>query len=84
MSFLHLTVNKCNVTNYICYHTPVCSPALTVLTALLLPRLGFTYLRLKDNHMEILNREDEVERWVNSEVVFSTRFVKCMHTLYAV
>lgn len=25
-------------------------------------RLGFTYLRLKDNHMEILNREDEVER----------------------
>ncbi|XP_067116303.1 phospholipid-transporting ATPase IH isoform X2 [Osmerus mordax] len=26
-------------------------------------RLGFTYLRLKDNHMEILNREDEIERF---------------------
>ncbi|MCI4393763.1 hypothetical protein PGIGA_G00161230, partial [Pangasianodon gigas] len=25
-------------------------------------RLGFTYLRLKDNHMEILNREEEIER----------------------
>ncbi|XP_061841115.1 phospholipid-transporting ATPase IH isoform X3 [Nerophis lumbriciformis] len=26
-------------------------------------RLGFTYLRLKDSHMEILNREDEIERF---------------------
>ena len=29
-------------------------------------RLGFTYLRLKDSHMEILNREDEIERWACS------------------
>lgn len=27
-------------------------------------RLGYTYLRLKDNHMEILNKEDEIERLV--------------------
>ncbi|XP_011617455.2 probable phospholipid-transporting ATPase IH isoform X2 [Takifugu rubripes] len=32
-------------------------------------RLGFTYLRLKDNHMEILNREDEVERFELLEVL---------------
>lgn len=25
-------------------------------------RLGFTYLRLKDNYMEILNRENDIER----------------------
>lgn len=25
-------------------------------------RLGFTYLRLKDNYMEILNRENGIER----------------------
>ena len=36
-------------------------------------RLGFTYLRLKDNHMEILNREDEVERWA------SVRFLTMFH-----
>lgn len=29
-------------------------------------RLGFTYLRLKDNHMEILNREEEIERRVHN------------------
>lgn len=27
-------------------------------------RLGYTYLRLKDNHMEILNKDDEIERLV--------------------
>ncbi|XP_062865435.1 phospholipid-transporting ATPase IH isoform X2 [Trichomycterus rosablanca] len=32
-------------------------------------RLGFTYLRLKDNHMEILNREDEIERFELMEVL---------------
>uniref|UniRef100_A0AAR2LHX8 Phospholipid-transporting ATPase n=1 Tax=Pygocentrus nattereri TaxID=42514 RepID=A0AAR2LHX8_PYGNA len=32
-------------------------------------RLGFTYLRLKDNHMEILNREDEIERFELLEVL---------------
>ncbi|XP_075870703.1 phospholipid-transporting ATPase IH-like isoform X3 [Nelusetta ayraudi] len=26
-------------------------------------RLGYTYLRLKDNHMEILNKDDEIERF---------------------
>uniref|UniRef100_G3X013 ATPase phospholipid transporting 11A n=1 Tax=Sarcophilus harrisii TaxID=9305 RepID=G3X013_SARHA len=26
-------------------------------------RLGFTYLRLKDNHMEILNRDNDIERY---------------------
>lgn len=34
----------------------VCSPRIS--------RLGYTYLRLKDNHMEILNKEDEIERLV--------------------
>lgn len=29
---------------------------------LLCCRLGFTYLRLKDNYMEILNRENDIER----------------------
>lgn len=28
------------------------------------PRLGYTYLRLKDNYMEILNKDDEIERLV--------------------
>ncbi|KAJ8252755.1 hypothetical protein GJAV_G00205210 [Gymnothorax javanicus] len=32
-------------------------------------RLGFTYLRLKDSHMEILNRDDEVERFELMEVL---------------
>ncbi|KAL4656537.1 putative phospholipid-transporting ATPase IH isoform X1 [Arapaima gigas] len=32
-------------------------------------RLGFTYLRLKDNHMEILNRDDEIERFELLEVL---------------
>uniref|UniRef100_A0A671VE34 Phospholipid-transporting ATPase n=1 Tax=Sparus aurata TaxID=8175 RepID=A0A671VE34_SPAAU len=32
-------------------------------------RLGFTYLRLKDSHMEILNREDEIERFELLEVL---------------
>lgn len=32
----------------------VCSPWIS--------RLGYTYLRLKDNHMEILNKDDEIER----------------------
>uniref|UniRef100_A0A8C2YVQ0 Phospholipid-transporting ATPase n=1 Tax=Cyclopterus lumpus TaxID=8103 RepID=A0A8C2YVQ0_CYCLU len=32
-------------------------------------RLGFTYLRLKDSHMEILNREDEIERFQLLEVL---------------
>ncbi|KAJ3584846.1 hypothetical protein NHX12_015341, partial [Muraenolepis orangiensis] len=32
-------------------------------------KLGFTYLRLKDSHMEILNREDEVERFELLEVL---------------
>ncbi|XP_066517260.1 phospholipid-transporting ATPase IH isoform X3 [Hoplias malabaricus] len=32
-------------------------------------RLGFTYMRLKDNHMEILNREDEIERFELLEVL---------------
>lgn len=27
-------------------------------------RLGYTYLRLRDNHMEILNKDDEIERLV--------------------
>lgn len=27
-------------------------------------RLGYTYLRLKENHMEILNKDDEIERLV--------------------
>ncbi|GLD63332.1 probable phospholipid-transporting ATPase IH isoform X1, partial [Lates japonicus] len=31
--------------------------------------LGFTYLRLKDSHMEILNREDEIERFELLEVL---------------
>lgn len=30
----------------------------------LVPRLGYTYLRLKDNYMEILNKDDEIERSV--------------------
>ncbi|KAK3530348.1 hypothetical protein QTP86_024327, partial [Hemibagrus guttatus] len=34
-------------------------------------RLGFTYLRLKDNHMEILNREEEIERRVPSTTASS-------------
>lgn len=29
-------------------------------------RLGYTYLRLKDNHMEILNKDDEIERLVGA------------------
>uniref|UniRef100_A0A671N5Y7 Phospholipid-transporting ATPase n=1 Tax=Sinocyclocheilus anshuiensis TaxID=1608454 RepID=A0A671N5Y7_9TELE len=32
-------------------------------------RLGFTYLRLKDSHMEILNRQDEMERFELLEVL---------------
>ncbi|KAG7503320.1 putative phospholipid-transporting ATPase IH isoform X1 [Solea senegalensis] len=32
-------------------------------------RLGFTYLRLKDSHMEILNREDEIEKFELLEVL---------------
>ncbi|KAG5833521.1 probable phospholipid-transporting ATPase IH isoform X3 [Anguilla anguilla] len=32
-------------------------------------RLGFTYLRLKDSHMELLNRDDEVERFELLEVL---------------
>uniref|UniRef100_A0A8B9LTR9 Phospholipid-transporting ATPase n=1 Tax=Astyanax mexicanus TaxID=7994 RepID=A0A8B9LTR9_ASTMX len=32
-------------------------------------RLGFTYLRLKDSHMEILNREDDIERFELLEVL---------------
>ncbi|XP_048834604.1 phospholipid-transporting ATPase IH-like isoform X5 [Brienomyrus brachyistius] len=32
-------------------------------------RLGFTYLRLKDSHMEILNREEEIERFELLEVL---------------
>nr|XP_020511028.1 probable phospholipid-transporting ATPase IH [Labrus bergylta] len=32
-------------------------------------RLGFTFLRLKDSHMEILNREDEIERFELLEVL---------------
>lgn len=27
-------------------------------------RLGYTYLRLRDNYMEILNKDDEIERLV--------------------
>ncbi|MEQ2210312.1 hypothetical protein XENOCAPTIV_011501, partial [Xenoophorus captivus] len=30
--------------------------------------LGFTYLRLKDGQMEILNREDEIERVISGKV----------------
>lgn len=30
----------------------------------LVARLGYTYLRLKDNYMEILNKDDEIERLV--------------------
>lgn len=30
----------------------------------LVARLGYTYLRLKDNYMEILNKDDEIERSV--------------------
>ncbi|XP_065121292.1 phospholipid-transporting ATPase IH-like isoform X1 [Paramisgurnus dabryanus] len=32
-------------------------------------RLGFTYLRLKDSHMELLNRDDEMERFELLEVL---------------
>ncbi|XP_072557045.1 phospholipid-transporting ATPase IH-like isoform X4 [Paramormyrops kingsleyae] len=32
-------------------------------------RLGFTYLRLKDSHMEILNRKEEIERFELLEVL---------------
>ncbi|XP_068612611.1 phospholipid-transporting ATPase IH [Brachionichthys hirsutus] len=32
-------------------------------------RLGFTYLRLKDSHMEILNRADEIEKFELLEVL---------------
>uniref|UniRef100_A0AAY4CUK8 Phospholipid-transporting ATPase n=1 Tax=Denticeps clupeoides TaxID=299321 RepID=A0AAY4CUK8_9TELE len=32
-------------------------------------RLGFTYLRLKDSHMEIQNRDDEIERFELLEVL---------------
>eukprot|EP00071_Canis_lupus_P012533 XP_005634170.1 probable phospholipid-transporting ATPase IH isoform X8 [Canis lupus familiaris] len=32
-------------------------------------RLGFTYLRLKDNYMEILNRENDVERFELLEIL---------------
>lgn len=34
----------------------------TPIMVVLCCRLGFTYLRLKDGQMEILNREDEVEK----------------------
>ncbi|KAK2495667.1 LOW QUALITY PROTEIN: hypothetical protein MC885_014260 [Smutsia gigantea] len=32
-------------------------------------RLGFTYLRLKDNHMEILNRDNDIERFELLEIL---------------
>ncbi|XP_055018989.1 LOW QUALITY PROTEIN: phospholipid-transporting ATPase IH [Boleophthalmus pectinirostris] len=32
-------------------------------------KLGFTYLRLKDSHMEILNRDDQIERFELLEVL---------------
>ncbi|XP_019500351.1 PREDICTED: probable phospholipid-transporting ATPase IH isoform X1 [Hipposideros armiger] len=32
-------------------------------------RLGFTYLRLKDNYMEILNRENDIERFELLEIL---------------
>ncbi|XP_058438697.1 phospholipid-transporting ATPase IH isoform X1 [Marmota monax] len=32
-------------------------------------RLGFTYLRLKDNYMEILNRNDDIERFELLEIL---------------
>ncbi|XP_036880684.2 phospholipid-transporting ATPase IH isoform X1 [Manis javanica] len=32
-------------------------------------RLGFTYLRLKDNHMEILNRDNDLERFELLEIL---------------
>ncbi|XP_060039703.1 phospholipid-transporting ATPase IH isoform X3 [Erinaceus europaeus] len=32
-------------------------------------RLGFTYLRLRDNHMEILNRDNDIERFELLEVL---------------
>ncbi|XP_072293987.1 phospholipid-transporting ATPase IH-like isoform X3 [Eucyclogobius newberryi] len=32
-------------------------------------KLGYTYLRLQDSHMEILNREDEIERFELLEVL---------------
>ncbi|KAL7370016.1 hypothetical protein ABVT39_016308 [Epinephelus coioides] len=35
-------------------------------------RLGFTYLRLKDSHMEILNREDEIERSLLEVLTFDS------------
>lgn len=39
-------------------------------------RLGYTYLRLKDNHMEILNKDDEIERLV---VAAPQRATLCSH-----
>lgn len=41
-------------------------------------RLGYTYLRLKDNHMEILNKDDEIERWVVAATKGVRAVVRCV------
>lgn len=50
-----------------CREIPIFIPSfyeliVVCLSVCLRNRLGFTYLRLKDGQMEILNREDEIER----------------------
>ena len=45
-----------------CY--PKCVRTPESFLPLLVARLGYTYLRLRDNYMEILNKDDEIERLV--------------------
>lgn len=43
----------------------------------LVSRLGYTYLRLKDSYMEILNKDDEIERLVQPvSIVVSPQEIK--------
>lgn len=41
-----------------------CFSVCQLLSPPLVARLGYTYLRLRDNYMEILNKDDEIERSV--------------------
>lgn len=58
------SLSKCDGYEYycICMWIPHCHTHWT--ESSLVPRLGYTYLRLKDNYMEILNKDDEIERLV--------------------
>lgn len=41
-----------------------CQTLINLSSVTFVTRLGYTYLRLRDNHMEILNKDDEIERLV--------------------